>query len=197
MLPILILALATSANARDGQKEFFSRFVPQWQAICQIPGHRFQLQFSSKGGDPTNDDMTASVSWDNGSASELPIKPALFVADAPKVKEPSQCDHVSAFLQETGNVLVVLRRDDRPSSDRYLAVLLDGNDGKVHDVLPDLGAIRDDSLIKVDKHGVSIHLGRTQAGNSDANRSSEWVRIEEVQGRLSVRLGPPADHSGK
>lgn len=183
----LTLAFAASANAGDRRDEFNERFAPQWEATCQSPEHRFRLVFKSEGGDSLNDDMHALLQWDDKSFTSLSLKPALFVAGRLKSDVPSKCDNVTAVPLSTGNFLVVLRRDDRPSEDRLLAILLDGKTGKTLDVIPDLGVETDKTILVKNQHAFRIRLSRKSLQRSSQQEPTpilEWVTLDEANGKL-------------
>lgn len=166
------------------------------RATCQVPGHTFQLLFKSKGGDPTDDDMAASIRWDGGPFTSFLLEPALFVAGKLQSATSSQCDNITAVLLPTGNLLVILRRDDRPSEDRLLAVLLNGRTGKPLDVIRDLGAELGGITLKKDRLGVYIRLTRKWRQSSPTQEPAaviEWVRVFEADGKLDKQwnASPP------
>lgn len=185
---VLTLWFAATANAGDRREQFIDRFAPHWQATCQTPQHRFRLVFKSEGGDSAKDDMLVSLQWDGKSFTSLSLKPALFVAGRLKSDVLSKCDKVTAVLLSTGNLLVVLRRDDRPSEDRLLAVLLDGKTGKTLDVISDLGAETDQTILVKYQHGFRIQLVRKWLQRSPQQEPTPilaWVKLDEANGKIS------------
>lgn len=187
---VLALSFAATANAGDRRDQFIDRFAPQWQANCQSPQHRFRLVFKSEGGDSAKDDLLASIQWGGKSFTSLPLKPTLFVAGRLKSDVSSKCDNVTAVLLSTGNLLVVLRRDDRPSEDRLLAVLLDGKTGKTLNVISDLGAETDQTVLVKYQHGFRIRLVRKWLQRSPQQEPTpilDWVKLDEANGKISMQ----------
>jgi hypothetical protein len=186
----LVLALAVSAHADERAEKFMKRFVPQWQASCQIPGHAFRLSFKSEGGDPTEDDMVASIQWDGDPATSLSLKPALFVAGRLNANVSTQCDNITSVLLQSGNLLVLLRRDDRPSVDRLLAVLIEGKTGKPLDVIPDIGIEGKGANLMKNRLGLRIRASRKWRQISPEQEPiplEEWVNVKEGSGKLNIR----------
>ena len=192
----LVLALATSSHADERAEKSMKRFVPQWQATCQIPGHTFRISFKSQGGDPTEDDMVASIQWDAGPATSLSLQPALFVAGRLDAKVSTQCDNITSVLLQSGNLLVLLRRDDRPSEDRLLAVLVEGETGKPLDVIPDIGIEGKGANLMENRLGLRIRASRKWRQISPQQEPiplEEWVNVKEGNGKLNLRweASPP------
>lgn len=184
---ILLLATVATAHADSQSDQNMTRFVSKWQASCTIPGHALQLLFESKCGDPTDDDMTVSIQLDDGPKAMLQLKPALFVAGKLNTKTESQCDTLSAVRLQSGNLLVLVGRDNRPSEDRLLALLVDGRNGNLLDALEDLGALSDHTELESGPFDVRVKLIRKWKGagkNREVTPISGWMKIHEMKGKL-------------
>ncbi len=193
ILAATTLMLAASAFASERQDQFADRFVPHWNATCRIPGHTIELTFDSRSGAPTEDDMVTSIRRDKQPPITLSLKPALFVAGKIKSAELGQCDNITGVLLKSGNILLLLRRDDRPSEDRLLAVLLNGKTGNVLDVINDLGAELDDTTLKRVPHGVRLRLIRSWQQISPRHEPIPVIELKtllEKKGRLREQWEP-------
>jgi hypothetical protein len=155
-----------------------------------MPGHTFRLIFKSKSGDPTEDDMVASIQMDSGQIILLPLTPALFVPGTLKSTASSQCDNITAQLLESGNLLMFLRRDDRPSGNRLLAVLVDGTTGRPLDVVNDLGAEAGRAHLIKDQSGLRVQVIRKWRETSSLQEPApvlEWLKLQEANAKLVKR----------
>lgn len=169
---LLSVALLFAVPARSEE----SRFVSQWEASCQLPGHRLDIAFRSASGDPTNDDMSVTVTWDREKTSTLAIKPALFVSAGSVSDAKLPCNAVNAFQFRSGNILLLLARDDRPSENRLKAVLLNGRTGQAIDIVEDLGEFR--GVLTVVRDGDNFRVLMSDVAAVD------WLVLGERKNRI-------------
>jgi hypothetical protein len=52
---------------------------PSWNALCSVEGMAFKVRFRSQTGDVTNDDMTSTAEWPDGTVVSIPLKLGWFV----------------------------------------------------------------------------------------------------------------------
>jgi hypothetical protein len=190
MRTLIAFTFAIAAFAHADERH--DRFLPQWQATCQIPGHTFRLNFKSASGDPAEDDMETSMQWDSRPPIFLSLKRALFVKGMLKSEVTSQCDNLTGLLLQTGNLLLLLRRDERPSENSLIAVLLNGKTGNVIDVMYDLGTETDKTLIAKDQPGFRVRLIRRWRQTTPQQEPTpviEWVKLIETDGKLNKPWG--------
>ena len=167
-----------------------TRFVSSWQATCSIPGHKFQLTFKSQNGDPTDDDMNTSIHWDGSDVGKIALKQALFVAGRVQAEAVGQCDKITGVLLPSGDVLLLLRRDERPIADHLLAVLLNGKTGRVLDTVEDLGVETEETLFKEESAGIRLRLSRKWCQVSkqvEPEPFPEWVTLIEKNRKLQLQ----------
>ncbi len=178
----LLFLFATTAKAES------PRFVQKWGANCHASFGAYQLRSVSSSGEPDEDDMSLSIEVGTGRAVANRLKQALFYAGRLSSNVPSQCDNVSTVELPSGNILVLIQRDDRPSADRVSAVLLGGKDGVVLDTVFDLGA--QDKPAELSKRGdvIRIKLIREWRSGSPEDESvpvSGWLRLADTKGKIS------------
>lgn len=186
MRRLCLAVLTLVSTAALGETPFEARFVKQWVAHCQAPFGVFQLTFQSAGGDPTDDDMTVSMKVGAAHGVVIPLKRALFFSGQLASSSRSQCDNISTATLLTGNALLFIQRDDRPSENRLSAVLLRGKDGAILDTASDLGA-------QVGSTELSEHAGVVRVKLIHKWRKATaaepvpilgWLRISDVGGKI-------------
>ncbi|MES2300308.1 MAG: hypothetical protein V4582_24955 [Pseudomonadota bacterium] len=180
LLIFMALLLALPAQATE------SRFVSHWEASCDLPAHKLDMAFHSKSGDPTDDDMSVTLAWDGKKGATLPLKPALFVAMGSLSDAKMACPLLNVFQFPSGNILLLLTRDDRPSEDRIAAILLDGHTGSTIDVLDDLGEYS--GVLNVLRDGAGFRALMNRRWLVDATgrefAAVDWLVIKEGNGRI-------------
>ncbi len=186
VLPFAFLALADSAGATNA--EFMARFVPTWSATCAFPSGEKSLVFASTSGDPTEDDMALSIGRSSAKGLALPVPRALYVADSFQSQGRSLCDRVAAFAMPSGNILLLLIRDDRPSEDRAIALLLNPDANAVIDGPKDLGSFWQKLNIARRLDGVSVKLIHYTKGQESESAPifTKWARVTEQRESIVV-----------
>ncbi len=176
---LLLAALPTLADD--------SVFRPEWTATCNYGGASFTIQFKSKSGDPTEDDQLVAVRWTNGNVINLPVSPALFVPAQFVTDAKNYCKDIGAFDWPGGRLLLLVPRNDRPSYDRIVAVVIDAKTGSFVQSEDDLGAYWKHIQILKQGSGYRALLDRTW--HQDANDFGEfsapdWMRLYNERGHL-------------
>jgi hypothetical protein len=128
---LMLFASAASAIAAS----------PRWTAVCDSEQHHFALHFKSPSGDVEEDDMRVTFTWDHNNPIRLPIKPAWFEPGGYLSDAKSLCKDVGGFAMGPQRVLILIRKDGRPSFDRIAAILVDENTGRVISTINDVGEI--------------------------------------------------------
>lgn len=186
MYRLWFFAFSFISTAAFAEIPFEARFANQWVAHCQAPFGPYQLTFLSSSGDSTNDDMTVTIKVASGRNVRIPLKQALFFAGRLASSSHSQCDNVSSVSFSTGNILLLIQRDDRPSESRLSAVLLRASDGAILDSVFDLGA--QDGLAELSKRAgvVRVKLIRAWRESKTEERVpiSGWLGLSDVDGKI-------------
>ena len=174
--PLAAYAQITAASGgADKTQVFDDRFVPTWTAACSFAKGAARLAFQSKSGDPTEDDMTMHVQSSSGEGA-LPIPSALYVAGHFKSTIPSRCDRLAAYDMPSGNVLLILIRDDRPSEDRAVALLVAPHAEAIVAGPIELGHIWQSLEIVPERSGARVRvLVETKTGAEAVKY--RWIRI--------------------
>lgn len=186
------------------------QFSAAWDVSCELSGRKFGFHFQSASGDVTEDDMHVGMTTLAGQGVPLRITPALYVrrgmigpvhdlcqpgagrADA----EPDR-EGVPTFDVGGGRVLMWLSRNNRPSFDELVLVLVDAAAGKVLDTRDTKLQIKD---ITGDQHLTvrplrpnvwQVRLVTEELPYSDTAESfiESWVtvRVEHNRIRLDKR----------
>jgi hypothetical protein len=165
-----------------------ARFVNHWVAQCSAPFGAYQLSFDSPSGDATNDDMTVSIKVGTGASAPVSLKPSLFVTGRLASNSTGQCDNVSTVSFPSGDILLFIQRDDRPSPDRVSAVLLRAKDGAVLDSVADLGA--QDNSTSFSEHAGQVRIKLIRSWRNTKSKTAEpvpvagWLALSEVDGKI-------------
>lgn len=178
----LLVLISTTAF---GETPYESRFTNHWGAECKAPFGPYQVSFDSAG-DPTDDDMTMSIKSGSGNSVPVPLKLSLFVSGRIVPSIASQCDNINTMTFPSGDILLLVKRDDRPLPDRLSAVLLRAKDGAVLDSVLDLG-VGGEQLSQRDGQ-VRIKLGSFgKQFQSKGGRPKEgWLALSEVDGKIKA-----------
>jgi hypothetical protein len=186
MRRLCLAVLTLVSTAALGETPFEARFVKQWVAHCQAPFGMYELTFRSAGGDPTDDDMTVSMKVGAGHSVVIPLKQALFFSGKLAASSRSQCDSISTATLLTGNALLLVQRDDRPSENRLSAILLSGKDGAVLDTAFDLGAQVGSAELSENAGVVRVKLIHKwrEATAAEPIPILGWLRISDVGGKI-------------
>src|SRR4030043_496761 len=136
LLILFIFLFASPAYCNDP-------FVPKWKTSCNCGDTTFDLFFTSKSGDPTEDDMNVKLISSDGKELGIPIKQALYSTRSIVSDEKNICDLIGGFKLSNNKVLLWISRNDRPSSDQLSLILIDYKKLEVLDVRENIGPIKD------------------------------------------------------
>jgi hypothetical protein len=182
LLPFVLLFLAFQASAEDSEPR------AEWMAPCKFEGTDFSIRFNSKSGDAYQDDQTVTLIWGDNKATVLPVEPALFVPIRFASDTKNYCQGVGAFNWPDGRLLILIRKNDRPSDDQILAIVIDARTGAFVQNSGVLGATWPDlSLLLRQGRGYRVLLERSwHVDPSDGSEFSatDWMTLREDRGRL-------------
>jgi hypothetical protein len=157
---------------------------PKWSAVCSLPEAVLTVEFNSPSRDVTEDDMTATVRWSDGSSTPIPAKPGWFTDD---VNVTSEAENVCATIVGTAlpgkRLLLWFFRDNRPNGDQLQLALLSVADKHVLDTKADIGEIASDPTIIKRGSGFSALLFKEWRQNGPGGGEfgvAEWkdIRVE-------------------
>jgi hypothetical protein len=180
LLPLLLL-VAFPTQAEE------ATFRPEWTVRCQIGRTGFSVRFKSASGQADRDDQSITLSWGKDKGIVLPIEPALFVPIRFISDATNHCEGIGAFDWPDGRLLLLIARNDRPSDDQVVAVVIDAKTGKfVHDGGA-LGAIGRDVMLL--RRGTGFRILLERSWHVDANDHGEfaepdWMLLDPAGGRL-------------
>jgi hypothetical protein len=184
LIAIAMLSVSVAASGQD-------RFRSQWSDSCESEKVSFSIDFKSRSGDPEEDDMSVALRWGAHKPVVLTVKPALFVAAEFVGNASSLCKSVGAFKLPSGNILLLIPRDDRPSEDQLYAIVLDGSSGAVVQVVGDLGSYVSTPMIIRDSAGYRLLLLRKWYVNEGRGGGEfgapDWMSIREAAGHVSYK----------
>jgi len=174
--------MSGSANA-DSQPD--SPVSDDWSTSCQVGAHTLDITFHSVGGDWTEDDMTVGFTWDKSVKSILQIKPGHFLRFKPNSDVHNLCDSVAGFQFPSGDFVLMILRDERPVEPHVAAILLNGETGKVMDMLPDLGELYHTAQVLKNGTGFKVKLTKSWSSNSKGESAiGAWKMVDENNGRI-------------
>ncbi len=185
-LAAFTISAAPFANAGD------DRFKSQWSEACQNAKPPFSLDFKSRSGDPTEDDMTVTLRWSSSSPLVLPVRPALYVKANFVGNSENLCRSVGAFRLPSGHILLLIPRDGRPSTDVLVGVVVNAARGSVVQVVGDVGSYSDGVMVISEPTGYRLLLLRDDAfidlgGGGGEFSTPDWVVVRETQGHVSYK----------
>lgn len=183
----VLVTMALLASASSSSEELKTK----WSESCQDGKTQFELSFTSKGGDPTDDDMVVTMKWGAARPTILPLKEALFVSADFISDADNLCKSVGAFKLPSGRLLLLLPKDDRPSEDRLIAVVLDHSNGAVVEVVGDVGSYDKFVMLIQEPAGYRMLLLRKWYGNLGGGGGEfgapDWMSIRESAGHVSYK----------
>ena len=132
---------------------------PKWSAVCSLPEAALKVEFNSPSGDVTEDDMTVTVRWSDGSGTPIPAEPGWFT-EAVKVtwEAENACTTIVGNALPAKRLLIWFFRNDRPNGDQLQLALLSVADKRVLDTKADVGEIPIDPIIIKRGSGFSVQL---------------------------------------
>ena len=194
MLSTAAVLLTLSAVAAD-------EFAPaaHWSDTCHFAEHAVSANFDSRSGDPLEDDMTVTLTRDDGVALVLPLGRSLYEPRGLLLNVKNRCERMAAVDVGADRVLVLLSANGRPTWDVLDAVLIDAAAMRTLDVKQDIGAIKTvDRVIVLKRLGESrlaVRLIREQLPQAGCDCESaaieEWRLLEIVDDRIRDRWQAP------
>jgi hypothetical protein len=157
---------------------------PKWSAVCSLPEAVLTVEFNSPSRDVTEDDMTATVRWSDGSSAPIPAKPGWFTEAANVTSEAENvCTTIVGTALPDKRLLLWFLRNDRPNGDQLQLALLSVADKHVLDTKADIGEIASDPTIIKRGSGFSALLFKEWRQNGPGGGEfgvAEWkdIRVE-------------------
>lgn len=180
---LLLLTLAVPAKAKDPE------FRPQWTAQCKFRGTNFSVHFASPSGQAERDDQTVTLAWGKKS-SVLPVEPALFESMEFVSDAANHCRGIGAFEWPGHKLLLLIPRNNRPSDDEVMALVIDPSTGKLVENAGVIGTPWSPAIVLRQGAGVRVLLERSW--HADVNHGGEfaapgWMLLSEEGGHLVHR----------
>ena len=154
---------------------------PKWSAVCSLPEAVLTVEFNSPSGDVTEDDMTATVRWSDGSSTLIPAKPGWFTEAVNVTWEAENvCTRIVGNALPDKRLLLWFLRNNRPNGDQLQLALLSVADKRVLDTKADIGEIASDPIIIKRGSGFSALLFKERRQNGPGGGEfgvPEWKDI--------------------
>lgn len=175
-----------------------------WSAKCMHNGHYFQLDFKSKSGDASNEDMHASILTTKNEVKLLPIPESTYLSGDVNSSVKSICqpandesrDGVAAFPVDDEKVLFFIAKDNRPSLDILVLALINIETGELLDFLDTDKSIKTGDPVrsftlkqkdkKLNVRLVTEYLEDTESDSID-NYIESWVEINVLSNKISIK----------
>lgn len=166
--------------------------APHWTDACHFADHAVTANFESRSGDPLEDDMTVTLTRDDGVAVVLPLGRSLYEPRGLLQTVKNRCSEMAAVEMGADRVLLLLSSNGRPTWDTLVAVLLDTAALTVLDVKTNIGAIKtQDRVIVLRRAGAAaldvrlIRESLPDAGcDCEAADIEDWRRVEIAGDRI-------------
>jgi len=181
LLPFVLLFFAFQASAEDPEPR------ASWMAPCKFGSTEFSIRFDSKSGDAYQDDQTVALVWGNNKAVVLPVEPALYVPARFTSDAKNYCHGIGAFNWSNGRLLLLISKNDRPSHDQILAMVVDANTGALVQNAGVIGTTWQYVVLLQQGQGYRALLERSwHVDPSDGGEfpASDWMMLREDRGRL-------------
>ncbi len=137
-----------------------------WQATCLSASPIKSLNFKSRSGDLTNDDVEVQVIWRNGDVQQLTL-PEAWYSQLPNWRG-SLCQGLALYPVQSGQkLLLVLSFDGRPRLDRFHVLLVDSQSHKVLDQLLDVGELAPQFRYRWFANKLQLRMVKSYKGISD------------------------------
>ncbi len=172
---------------------FSAEPLSRWTVTCGLGKKSFTLVASSKSGDPFEDDMTLRIfrgAKAAGKGAVVPVGNALFMPISTPLKD-NPCKGSAGLEIPKEKILVLLGRDDRPSANQLIGVLVDTASLDILDVRKDIGSYfegsgeKDLALERTEK-GVRARLWQGWAKNGKTDSVQEvlagWMTVKVEYG---------------
>src|SRR5215475_2092628 len=154
---------------------------PKWSAVCSLPEAALTVEFNSPSGDVTEDDMTATVRWSDGSSTPIPVKPGWFTEAVDVTWEAENvCTRIVGNALPGKRLLLWFFRNDRPFRDQLQLALLSVADKRVLDTKADIGQIAFNPIMINRGSGFSVQLNKGSRQNGSGGGEfgvPEWKDI--------------------
>lgn len=185
-LSLALIGLIAVSGANAAQ----DRFKSLWSESCQNGSSPFSIEFRSRSGDATEDDMTVTLQWGSNAPIVIPVAPALFIGADFATDARNLCKSIGAFSLPSGRVLLLLPRDDRPSEDVLVAVVVNELNGSVVQVIGDIGSYSNEVMVLRRQNGFRLLLLREGSFDNIGVGGGEfsapdWKILQERNGRVS------------
>jgi hypothetical protein len=165
-------------------------FRPAWSSTCSIAGGPSEIRLESASGDATNDDMQVMASWPDGRSVNLGVKPGLFPPSERSSGVERGCQGIGVTVPNRQQVVLWLKRDDRPLNGRLVLVLLDTNHLRVLDVVNDAGELIGNGPCAIKGGTGPSETALFDGGaDDDPNRRPRVMHIYVVGDRLKLAWG--------
>ena len=192
---LFVLFISLSALADD---------FNAWSAKCMHNGHSFQLDFKSKSGDASNQDMQASILTTKNEVKLLPIPESTYLSGHVNSEVKSICtptdyksrDGVAAFPVNDTNVLFFIAKDDRPSLEILVLALINIETGELLDFLDTDKNLKTGDPVrsftvkqkdkKLNVRLVTEYMENTESDSID-NFIESWVEINVLSNKISLK----------
>jgi hypothetical protein len=164
---------------------------PSWNALCSVEGMAFKVRFRSQTGDVTNDDMTSTAEWPDGTVVSIPLKLGWFVPKDEIASDiPNVCKGIIGHALPRHQVLLWISRNDRPNGDRLAMLLLDTSAKRILDVQNDVGEIAEPYMIVSRSQGCSILIVQDWRQSTSGGEFGvpEWVDVSVRDNRIVCNL---------
>lgn len=154
---------------------------PKWSAACSLPEAALTVEFNSPSGDVTEDDMTVTVRWSDGSSTPIPAAPGWFTEAMNVTWEAENvCTGIVGNALPGKRLLLWFFRNDRPDRDQLQLALLSVADKRVLDIKADIGEIAIDPIMINRGSGFSVQLLKESRQNGPGGGEfgvPEWKDI--------------------
>lgn len=189
-LTLILLTLQGVPEARPGGMPLDIYFRPAWSSTCSIAGGPSEIRLESASGDATNDDMQVMASWPDGRSVNLGVKPGLFPPSERSSGVERGCQGIGVTVPNRQQVVLWLKRDDRPLNGRLVLVLLDTNHLRVLDVVNDAGELIGNGPCAIKGGTGPSETALFDGGaDDDPNRRPRVMHIYVVGDRLKLAWG--------
>jgi hypothetical protein len=170
-------------------------FRSSWKSTCSVPGGPAIIEFTSAGGDATEDDMQVVATWPDGSSTKVGLKPGLFPQSRGFSSASAGCEGIGVTVPRQDQMLLWIKRDERPARSRMVLVLLDTNQRRVLDLVDDAGNELWGSELCLTKSQPALYETVLVGGYQARGQTAEpldlprIMRIEVVGNQLKLTWG--------
>jgi hypothetical protein len=147
----------------------------------------FSIRFNSKSGDADSDDQ--SVALVRGKETmPLAVEPGLYEPVDFASDIANHCRGIGGFDWPHGTLLLLIPRNDRPSSDQLVALVIDPKTGRLVQDAGVIGALWQPAMVL--RHGTGLKLLLERSWHVDPGDGGEfaapgWMLLDARGGRLA------------